>query len=34
MSKILEDLYEGKIYPSEQYTPTTEHHKKGGTFHK
>lgn len=28
MSKILQDLYEGRIYPSEQYSPTTEHHKK------
>ena len=28
MDKILEDLYEGRIYPSEQYSPTSEHYKK------
>ncbi len=28
MSKILQDLYEGRIYPSEQYNPTTEYYKK------
>ena len=27
MSKILEDLYEGRVYPSEQYQPITEHYK-------
>ena len=28
MDNILEDLYEGRIYPSEQYSPTSEHYKK------
>lgn len=28
MSKILEDLYEGKVYPAEQYTPIMDYHKQ------
>ncbi len=28
MDKILQDLYEGRIYPSEQYGPTSEYYKK------
>ena len=27
MNKILEDLYEGRVYPSEQYKPITKYYK-------